>query len=120
MSRAASVGSRLVCLVALGVLANLSGVRAASGRSTLKSALVYYTGAQGPGAQVNALVAQRYASRMPRLIRYALDGLGTPDAQSADLMSYLLFDSSYTRALIDIGYQDAHARIDEIEAFVRN
>jgi hypothetical protein len=62
MSRAASFGSRLVCLVALGVLANLSGVRAASGRSTLKSALVYYTGAQGPGAQVNALVAQRYAA----------------------------------------------------------
>ena len=36
-----------------------------------------------------------------------MDGLGTPDAQSADLMSYLLFDSSYTRALIDIGYHDA-------------
>jgi NTE family protein len=34
-------------------------------------------------------------------------------------MSYLLFDSSYTRALVDIGYQDASARIDEIEAFLR-
>ena len=47
-----------------------------------------------------------------------MDGLGTPNAQSADLMSYLLFDSSYTRALIDIGYNDAQARIDEIEAFL--
>jgi NTE family protein len=66
-----------------------------------------------------AMVAQRFAHRMPRLVRYVMDGLGTPDAQSADLMSYLLFDASYTRALIQIGYRDAGERIDEIEAFVR-
>ncbi len=67
-----------------------------------------------------AMVAQRLAHRMPRLVRYLMDGLGTPDAQSADLMSYLLFDASYTRALIDIGYRDASARIDEIEDFLRD
>jgi NTE family protein len=66
-----------------------------------------------------AMVAQRFAHRMPRLVRYVLDGLGTPDAQSADLMSYLLFDHAYTRALIDIGYRDADARIEEIEEFLR-
>jgi len=65
-----------------------------------------------------ALVAQRFAHRMPRVVRYLMEGLGTPDAQSADLMSYLLFDSAYTRALIDIGYRDADERIDEIEAFI--
>ena len=64
-----------------------------------------------------ALVAQRFAHRMPRLVRYVLDGLGTPDAQSADLMSYLLFDAAYTRTLVDIGYRDAAERIDEIESF---
>lgn len=67
-----------------------------------------------------ALVAQRFAHRMPRLVRYLMDGLGTPDAQSADLMSYLLFDAAYMRALIDIGYRDAGARIDEIEQFLRD
>lgn len=67
-----------------------------------------------------AMVAQRFAHRMPRLVRCLMDGLGTPDAQSADLMSYLLFDASYTRALIDIGYRDASARIDEIEDFLRD
>jgi NTE family protein len=66
-----------------------------------------------------ALVAQRFAHRMPRLVRYLMEGLGTPDAQSADLMSYLLFDAAYTRALVDIGYRDAQQRADEIEAFLR-
>ncbi|MDB5970520.1 MAG: patatin [Hydrocarboniphaga sp.] len=66
-----------------------------------------------------AVVAKTLAHRMPRTIRYAMDGLGTPDAQSADLLSYLLFDSAFTRELIAIGYRDANARIDEIEAFLR-
>jgi NTE family protein len=67
-----------------------------------------------------AMVAKRLAHRMPRVVRYLMEGLGTPNAESADLMSYLLFDSSYTRTLIDIGYRDAAARIDELEAFVRD
>jgi len=72
----------------------------------------------GPSEDL-ALVAERCAHRMPRILRYVLDGLGTPDAQSADLMSYLLFDGAYTRTLIDIGYRDADAAIDELEHFVR-
>jgi NTE family protein len=67
-----------------------------------------------------AMVAQRFAHRMPRLVRYMLEGLGTPDAQSADLMSYLLFDGDFTRTLVQIGYRDAADRIDEIEAFLRS
>jgi len=65
-----------------------------------------------------AIVARHLSHRMPRLVRYLMEGLGTPDAQSADLTSYLLFDSSYNRALVDIGYRDAGARIDAIESFV--
>jgi NTE family protein len=67
-----------------------------------------------------ALVARQFAHRMPRVLRWLMEGLGTPDAESADLMSYLLFDGAFTRALIDIGYRDAAARIDEIEAFLRD
>jgi NTE family protein len=66
-----------------------------------------------------ALVAQRFAQRMPRLVRHLMEGLGTPDAQSADLMSYLLFDAAYTRTLVEIGRRDAAARLDEIEVFLR-
>ncbi len=65
-----------------------------------------------------AIVAKSMSHKMPRVVRYLMDGLGTPNAQSADLMSYLLFDSAYTRELIHIGYRDASARSDEIEAFV--
>ena len=65
-----------------------------------------------------AMVAQRFAHRMPRVVRFVMDGLGTPDAQSADLMSYLLFDAAYTRALVDIGHRDASERIEEIEGFL--
>lgn len=65
-----------------------------------------------------AIIAKTLAHRMPGAIRYLLDSLGTPDAQSADLMSYLLFDPAYTRELIQIGYRDAERRIDEIEAFL--
>ncbi len=66
-----------------------------------------------------AVVAKTLAHRMPRSIRYVMDGLGTPDAQSADLLSYLLFDSAFTRELIRIGHHDADQRIDEIEDFLR-
>ena len=65
-----------------------------------------------------AILAKTLAHRMPRSIRYLMDGLGTPDAQSADLMSYLLFDGAFTRELVQLGYRDAQQRIDEIEAFL--
>ena len=66
-----------------------------------------------------ALIARRFAHRMPRVLRWLMEGLGTPDAESADLMSYLLFDGGFTQALLEVGYRDADARIDEIEAFLR-
>ncbi|HEY0915143.1 MAG TPA: patatin-like phospholipase family protein [Solimonas sp.] len=70
-----------------------------------------------PSADI-AIIAKTLAHRMPRSLRYVLDGLGTPDAQSADLTSFLLFDNAFTRELIALGYRDAAQRIDEIEAFL--
>lgn len=70
-----------------------------------------------PSADI-AIIAKTLAHRMPRGVRYLLDGLGSPDAQSADLLSFLLFDSAFTRELVQLGYRDAAQRIDEIEAFL--
>jgi len=65
-----------------------------------------------------AAIAETFADKMPTMVRYLMEGLGQSRAQSADLMSYLLFDSSYTQALIDIGYRDASEHIDEIESLL--
>jgi NTE family protein len=60
-------------------------------------------------------VAEDHQRDMPYLIQYFINSLGRDAASCADLMSYLLFTSPYTRALIEIGYNDADRRIDEIE-----
>jgi NTE family protein len=63
-------------------------------------------------------VAAQFARTMPYLIQYFVKSLGRDAVSCADLMSYLLFTPEYTRALIDIGYQDANRRIAEIEDFM--
>ena len=60
-------------------------------------------------------VAEHHQRDMPYLIQYFINSLGRDAASCADLMSYLLFTSQYTSALIEIGYSDASKRIDEIE-----
>ncbi len=70
-----------------------------------------------PSADI-AVMARTLEHRLPRHVRYLMSGLGTPDAQSADLASYLLFDRAFTRDLIALGMRDAQVRIDEIEAFL--
>jgi NTE family protein len=63
-------------------------------------------------------VARQHQKDMPYLIQYFMSSLGRDAASCSDLMSYLLFSSQYTRALIEIGYNDASKRIDEIEEFL--
>lgn len=63
-------------------------------------------------------VAEEHRRDMPVLIQYFINSLGRDSASCADLMSYLLFTSPYTRALLDLGYRDASKRIDEIESFL--
>ena len=63
-------------------------------------------------------VAEQHQKDMPSLIRYFVSSLGRDSSSCSDLMSYLLFTPNYTRELIEIGYQDADERIDEIEDFL--
>jgi NTE family protein len=65
-----------------------------------------------------AQLAAQHQRDMPYLLQYFVNSLGRDATSCADLMSYLLFDSKYTRALIEIGYNDASKRIDEIENFL--
>jgi NTE family protein len=70
-----------------------------------------------PSRDIGAM-ARPFAASLPRGVRYLLRGLGSTEGTGASLLSYLLFDRRYTRELIDLGYQDAIARRDEIEAFL--
>ena len=63
-------------------------------------------------------LAEQHQKDMPSLIHYFVSSLGRDAASCADLMSYLLFTSNYTRDLIEIGYLDASERIEEIEEFL--
>ena len=63
-------------------------------------------------------LAEEHQRDMPYLIQYFVNSLGRDATACSDLMSYLLFTSKYTSALIDIGYNDASKRIDEIESFL--
>jgi NTE family protein len=63
-------------------------------------------------------LAEQHQGDMPYLIQYFVNSLGRDAASCSDLMSYLLFTSKYTSALIEIGYNDASKRIDEIESFL--
>jgi NTE family protein len=62
--------------------------------------------------------AMGYAHRLPAGVRYLLRGLGSTQGSGANLTSYLLFEPGFIRALLDLGYQDAMARREELEAFL--
>jgi NTE family protein len=63
-------------------------------------------------------IAGHYEDQLPRAVRYLTRGLGTKQPHSADLLSTLLFESAYTRRLIECGRKDAENRLDELLAFV--
>ena len=63
-------------------------------------------------------IAERYAVRLPWTIRLLLRGVGAMRRSGANLVSYLLFEKGFCRALIELGYQDARKRKEEILAFL--
>lgn len=63
-------------------------------------------------------IALRHVAEMPRSIRLLLRGLGALNYGGRQLLSYLLFESGYTRELIALGYADAMARREQIQSFL--
>jgi NTE family protein len=45
--------------------------------------------------------------------------MGALNRGGGQLMSYLMFEASFTRELIALGYQDAMKRADELMTFIR-
>lgn len=63
-------------------------------------------------------IAERHIQRLPWTIRLLLRSAGVMRRSGANLVSYLLFDRHYCHALIDLGYQDALKRREEIMIFL--
>lgn len=64
-------------------------------------------------------MAGLYRDELPRALRTLLRGVGAMRHEGSTLLSYLLFERGYTRALIELGYQDAMARRRELVEFLR-
>jgi NTE family protein len=62
-------------------------------------------------------IASRHISSLPLPIRTMLSAIGATERRGAALASYLLFESTYTRALIELGQIDTLNRRDEVLRF---
>jgi NTE family protein len=63
-------------------------------------------------------IAERYVMHLPWTIRFLLRGIGAMRRSGANLVSYLLFEKNFCRAMIELGYQDALKQKQEILAFI--
>ncbi|KAB2969588.1 patatin-like phospholipase family protein [Zoogloea sp.] len=64
-------------------------------------------------------LAARHRAALPPALRLVLRGVGATRKNGSVLLSYLLFERGYTRALMELGYRDAMARRDELARFLR-
>jgi NTE family protein len=63
-------------------------------------------------------IALNHAHELPRVIRGLLQTVGAMKRTGSNLVSYLLFEKSYCRALIRLGYSDTMAQKDDLTAFL--
>ena len=63
-----------------------------------------------------ASIAQEKYPAMPGLLRFMLNVLGAK-SHSGDLLSFLLFEAEFTRAIFELGYKDTIAAPAAIEEF---
>ncbi|MDA8575605.1 patatin-like phospholipase family protein [Candidatus Marinamargulisbacteria bacterium] len=69
-----------------------------------------------PSEDLGRLALDAYQD-IPPSLRHFINSLGKPEA-SADLVSYLLFEPSYTQRLIQLGYADAMKKKTDIQLFL--
>ena len=62
-------------------------------------------------------IAARFLHELPRTVRFLLRPTGALNRAGSNLASYLLFEESFCRALIDLGYQDTVAREADVRDF---
>src|SRR5262245_1759657 len=63
-------------------------------------------------------IAEEYREELPRAMRVLMNSVGAMRRSGANLLTYLLFERSYCRALMRLGYKDAMQRRDDLTAFL--
>jgi NTE family protein len=63
-------------------------------------------------------IARHHADSLPRSLRALLRTMGALDRGGGELMSYLMFQDSFTRELMALGYQDGLERSSDLRAFL--
>jgi len=63
-------------------------------------------------------IAARHRHQLPASLRLFLRGPGATRANGGGVLSYLLFERSYCNELIELGYQDAMSKKEQLSAFL--
>lgn len=63
-------------------------------------------------------IAARHRHQLPASLRLFLRGPGATRASGGGVLSYLLFERSYCNELIELGYQDAMSKKEQLSAFL--
>ncbi|HEY4562129.1 MAG TPA: patatin, partial [Thermoanaerobaculia bacterium] len=63
-------------------------------------------------------LACAYEPQLPTGFRYLIRSLGTRETDTSDLLSMLMFQPDYLQRLIELGEEDAEARLEEIGGLV--
>lgn len=64
-------------------------------------------------------IAGRHRQSLPRAMRLVLRGVGAMRREGSTMLSYILFEPGYTRALMELGYRDAMRHRAELARFLR-
>ena len=94
-----------------GLLASAPGAELFSGMRRVEALVMR------PLGDLSAMAAT-HARAMPRSVRALLRTMGAPADAGGQLSSFLLFESAFTRPLIEMGFAEAQSRRAEISAFL--
>ena len=70
-----------------------------------------------PSEDINNIAKEHYKD-VPYSIKLLMKGLGLKNREESELLSFLLFESSFTSSLIQLGFEDGMTKQSEIKAIL--